>query len=172
MSAVDERLCLDAAGAADLPHLVEGQFPGEDDAVKAHVPQEKGPVHIVHRGLGGGVSLYGRVSLPEELQDGGILYDHRVRSGGRDHVSRALKHLQFAVQNSDIHGDVYLCIAGVAVGHRLRQRLRVEVRGVPSGIEVLYAEVNGVCAASDRGDELLHSACGGEDLRHGLILLS
>ena len=99
-----------------------------------------------------------RIPRAEKLRDRQILHDHRVDARRGDRVDFAAKRVVLVVKDQRVDRDVHLHAARMAVGDDRGKIRGAEIFRVSSCVEAGRAEINGVRACTDRGDELLGTA--------------
>ena len=164
--AVDKDLQLDAQPrtAADL---LERHLAREHGAGKAVLRQERRAGAVVHRHLRAGVQREFRRDGAHGAGDAEVLHQYGVRVGGGDRLDRARHRRQLVLADHGVQRHVHAHAAGVTVADRLAQLVLGEVVGAAAGVEVAGAQIDGVRAALDGGDQRRHAACRGEQF--GLI---
>ena len=162
------------AGGGNLLHLVDGQFAGQDDAIRAEFlrgQQRRGMRQVGERGEEQ-AALVSR--LAGKGQHAGILNDQAVRlhiAGEAGDEASCGGHVVGLHQR--VEGDVDAPAVLVGELDHAGKLGGTEVVRLHTGGEMLEAEVYGVGSGGHRREKRLRIARRGEDLRlasHGYIL--
>ena len=152
---VDEDLQLSPGLAAYLLYLLQRQLTGQDHPGKPQVLQGFDPGGVVDGHLSGGHQRQVGTDGLEHLHHGQVLDDDPVGPGFGHLPGGVEEGGQLLVPDEGVEGHVYLHPPAVAVVHRLREAVVLEIVRVAPGVEGAGAQIDRVRAAAYGGYEAL-----------------
>lgn len=103
--------------------------------------------------------------LADEAADADVLHDGRIHSGGDDGAQILFCALQFVRKDQSVERHVAAHAPAMQKLHELRQVRLGEVMGAHPGVELVEAEVDGVCTVLHGGFRAFPIASRGEQFR-------
>ena len=166
--AVDEHLEFEAGVPCRFPDgedFLIGQFPGQDRAGEPKARECPEPFRSHDRHLGGGMEFHAGGSGTDEGGNARVLDDECVDSKFACVFDEVHRQREFLVGDQRVQGQVHFDAPYMAVFDCLRQLLLREVFGVPSGIEVAGAQIDGVGTTFHSSPQSVHAPRGSQDFR-------
>ena len=148
------------AGFPDTPDFLDGQLPAEHHLLEAETLHFPHSFDRVDGELGGGVQLeVGEVPSAETCKSE-ILDDDAVAADERSLLEQVVGVLDIIILQQGVQGDDDLLPVLASVGGDPSEFIEGEVLRFLAGGETGESEINGVCAAFERGKAGLHAAGG------------
>ena len=152
-------------GGGDFFYFGDGEFAGEDDALDAELLDEFYAFGFGEGHLGGAVDVEGGGEGVDEFCDAEVLDDDGINAGGGDGFDVFDGGFEFVGEDEGVEGEEAFDVVGVEIVDDLGEFFEREVGGAVAGVELVEAEVDGVCAVGDRGAHRIPVAGGREKFR-------